>query len=92
VWLAVGPIVSTSSTDFFPSKTWFFWNLFEFSAAEITLKSISLAHSNSSEIFSYDFILFYFTFSEEIYSIIKSFGTVASPNIMERKAHGTHPQ
>jgi len=62
---AVGPIVSTSSTDFFPSKTWFFWNLFEFSVAEITLKSISLAHSNSSEIFSYDFILFYFIFSEE---------------------------
>ncbi len=57
---AVGPIVSTSSTDFFPSKTWFFWNLFEFSVAEITLKSISLAHSKSSEIFSYDFILFYF--------------------------------
>ncbi len=73
---AVGPIVSTSSTDFFPFKTWFFWNLFEFSAAEITLKSISLAHSNSSEIFSYDFILFYFIFSEEINSIFKNFGTV----------------
>jgi hypothetical protein len=25
----------------FPSKTWVFWNLFEFSAAEITKKSIS---------------------------------------------------
>jgi hypothetical protein len=25
----------------FPSKTWFFWNLFEFSAAEITYKSVS---------------------------------------------------
>jgi hypothetical protein len=26
----------------FPSKTWFFWNLFEFSETEITFKSISL--------------------------------------------------
>jgi hypothetical protein len=27
----------------FPSKTWFFWNLIEFSAAEITLK-INISH------------------------------------------------
>jgi hypothetical protein len=38
---AVGPTVTTSSTDF-SFQNLFFWNLFEFSAAEITLKSISL--------------------------------------------------
>ncbi len=37
---AVGPSVTTSSTDF-SFQNLMFWNLFEFSAAEITLKSIS---------------------------------------------------
>ncbi len=37
---AVGPIVITFSTDF-SFQNLVFWNLFEFSAAEITLKSIS---------------------------------------------------
>ncbi len=37
---AIGPIVTTSSTDF-SFQNLVFWNLFEFSAAEITLKSIS---------------------------------------------------
>jgi hypothetical protein len=61
VWLVpLAQLFPHPQLIFFPSKTWFFWNLFEFSAAEITLKSISLAHSKSSEIFSYDFILFYF--------------------------------
>ncbi len=37
---AVGPSVSYHILNwFFPSKTWFFWNLFEFSAVEITEKS-----------------------------------------------------
>jgi hypothetical protein len=36
---AVGPSVTTSSTDFSFQKL-VFWNLFEFSAAEINLKSI----------------------------------------------------
>ncbi len=37
---AVGPSVTMSSTDFsFQNMT--FWNLFEFSAVEISLKSIS---------------------------------------------------
>jgi hypothetical protein len=37
---AVGPSVITSSTDF-SFQNLFFWNFLEFSAAEITLKSIS---------------------------------------------------
>jgi len=37
---AVGPSVTTSSTDF-SVYSLVFWNLFEFSAAEISLKSIS---------------------------------------------------
>jgi hypothetical protein len=33
---AIGPSVTTSSQLIFPSKTnWFFWNLFEFSGAEM---------------------------------------------------------
>jgi hypothetical protein len=32
----------------FPSKTWVFWNLFEFSAAKITLKNQYLPHSSES--------------------------------------------
>jgi hypothetical protein len=77
----LGPSVPTSSTDF-SFQNLVFWNLFEFSAAEVTQKSIILphseskshqinsikscssrsfptapkAHSNSSEIFSYDLI------------------------------------
>ncbi len=38
---AIGPSVTTSSTDFSLPKPGFFWNLFEFSAVEITYKSIS---------------------------------------------------
>ncbi len=38
---AVGPSVSTSSTDFSFQNLVFFWNFFEFSVAEITFKSIS---------------------------------------------------
>jgi hypothetical protein len=37
---AVGPSVTTSSTDF-SVYSLVFWNLFEFSAAEISFKSIS---------------------------------------------------
>ncbi len=37
----VGPSVTTFSTDF-SIQSLVFWNLFEFSAADITLKSISL--------------------------------------------------
>ncbi len=37
---AVGPSATASSTDF-SFQNLVFWNLFEFSAAEITLKSIS---------------------------------------------------
>jgi hypothetical protein len=37
---AVGPSVTTSSTDF-SFQNLVFWNLFEFLAAKITLKSIS---------------------------------------------------
>jgi hypothetical protein len=39
---AVGPSVTTSSTDF-SFQNLVFWNLFEFLAAEITKKSISPA-------------------------------------------------
>ncbi len=37
---AVGPSNTTSSTDFF-FQNLVFWNLFEFSQAEITFKSVS---------------------------------------------------
>jgi hypothetical protein len=33
---AVGPSVTTRPQQIFPSKTWFFRNLFEYSAVEIT--------------------------------------------------------
>jgi hypothetical protein len=42
---AIGPTVTTSSTDF-SFQNLVFWNLFEFSAAEITFKSI-FSHSES---------------------------------------------
>ncbi len=38
---AIGPSFTKSSTDF-SFQNLVFWNLFEFSVAEITLKSISL--------------------------------------------------
>jgi hypothetical protein len=38
---AVGPSVNLSSTEFSLAKPGFFFYLFEFSAAEITFKSIS---------------------------------------------------
>ncbi len=91
---AVGPSVTTFSTDFsFQNPV--FLNLFEFSAAEITLKSICptfwiqilpnkfhsillikifpttpKAHSNSSQIFSYDFNLI---FNEKIIQYSRTF-------------------
>ncbi len=40
---AVGPSVTTSSTDF-SFQNLVFWNLFEFSAAEITYKIQYLSH------------------------------------------------
>jgi hypothetical protein len=43
---AVGPGVTASPTDF-SFQNLVFWNLFEFSAAEITLKNQYLSHSES---------------------------------------------
>jgi hypothetical protein len=40
---AIGPSVLPHPQVIFPSKTWFFWNLFEFFAAEIT-KKINISH------------------------------------------------
>ncbi len=48
VYCAVGPSVTMSSTDF-SFQNLVFWNLFEFSAADITLKTTPMAHSNSSK-------------------------------------------
>ncbi len=45
---AVGPSITTSSTDFFPSKTWFFWEfIWIFPAIKITWKINNLPHSES---------------------------------------------
>ncbi len=91
---AVGPIVSTSSTDFFSFQNLVFLEfIWIFSGRNHFKIDISCTFQILWNFqLWFHFILFYFIFSEEIYSIFKNFGTVASPNIMEPKAHGTHPQ